>query len=305
MIASPEWSVSDLDAAREAAEQAFRDKRQAESQEMCLKLFDAYKGVVKEVLEQTLDLSGLDHAGPALLGEERKQEVLRYLCGPPLSADDLKLLVKAKSLDPTRLGEGADRVDRLMSVVKRWHDRRRFPWVEAGRAATESEKQVAITATTALLAMRRTETLRRTHGSEAQELAVAEALLDAGFEQVGTRRVTTLSEAPMPRQFCRESLLGSRKADFVIGLLDRRTMAIECKVSSTAVNSIKRLNNDAAAKASTWRSEFGTSQVVPAAVLEGVYALINLVDAQDRGLAIFWAHDLDSMIEWIQSTARM
>ena len=49
MIASPEWSVSDLDAAREAAEQAFRDKRQAESQEMYLKLFDAYKGVVKSL----------------------------------------------------------------------------------------------------------------------------------------------------------------------------------------------------------------------------------------------------------------
>ena len=257
---------------------------------------------MKEVLEQTLDLSGLDHAGPELLGEQRKQEVLRYLCGPPLSADDLKLIVKARSLDPGRLGDGTDTVERLISVLRQWHDRRRFPWVEAGRAATDAEKQAAITATTALLAMRCIETLRRTHGSEAQELAVAEALLDVGFEQVGTRKVITLSEEPMPRQFCRECLLGSRKADFVVGLMDRRTMAIECKVSSSAVNSIKRLNNDAAAKASTWRSEFGTSQVVPAAVLEGVYALTNLVDAQDRGLAIFWAHHLDSMIEWIQST---
>ena len=304
MIAPPKWSPSELDAAREGAEQAFSGKRQAESQDTYLKFFDAYKGVVKEVLEQTLDLSGLDHAAAALLREQRKQEVLRYLCGPPLSSDDLKLLVKAKSLDSGRLGDSADDADRLITVVKRWHDRRRFPWIEAGRAATETEKQVAITATTALLAMRRTETRRRALGSEAQELAVCEALLDAGFEQVGTRRVTTLSEAPMPKQFCRESLLGSRKADFIIGLLDRRTLALECKVSSSAVNSIKRLNNDAAAKASTWRSEFGTSQVVPAAVLEGVYALTNLVDAQDRGLAIFWAHHLESMIGWIQSTGR-
>ena len=302
MISPPNWSRSEFDAAREEAEQVFRGKRQRESQDTYLNLFDAYKGVVREVLEQTLDLSGLDHAGSALLGEQRKQEVLRYLCGPPLSADDLKLLVKAKSLDPGQLGRGADTLGGLISVVKQWHDRRRFPWIEEGRAATAAEKQVAITATTALLAMRRTETLRRTHGSEAQELAVTEALLDAGFDQVSTRRVTTLSEAPMPRQFCRESLLGSRKADFIVGLLDRRTMAIECKVSSTAVNSIKRLNNDAAAKASTWLSEFGTSQVVPAAVLEGVFALTNLESAQGRGLAIFWAHDLGSMIEWIQST---
>lgn len=302
MIARPKWSRSELAAAREDAEQAFRSKRQAESQDTYLYFFDSYKGVVTEVLEQTLDLSGLDQASSALLREHRKQEVLRYLCGPPLSADDLKLLVKAKSLESTRPEVDEDRIDRLVTVLKRWHDRRRFPWVEEGRAATSTEREVAITATTALLAMRRTETLRRTHGSEAQERAVSDALLDAGFEQVGTRRVTTLAEAPLPRQFCRESLLGSRKADFVVGLLDRRTMAIECKVSSTAVNSIKRLNNDAAAKASVWRSEFGTSQVVPAAVLEGVYALINLEDAQDRGLAIFWAHDLAAMIEWILRT---
>ncbi len=304
MIAPPKWSPSELDAAREDAEQAFSDKRQAESQDAYLKFFDAYEGIVKEVLEQTLDLSVLDQAGPALLSEQSKQEVLRYLCGPPLSSDDLKLLVKAKSLDSGRLGESDDDADRLIAIVKRWHDRRRFPWVEAGRAANKTEKRVAITATTALLAMRRAETLRRTRGAEAQEFAVCEALLEAGFEQVVTRKVTTLSEAPMPGQFCRESLLGSRKADLIVGLLDRRTMAVECKVSSSAVNSIKRLNNDAAAKASTWRSEFGTSQVVPAAVLEGVYALTNLEDAQDRGLAIFWAHQLESMIEWIQSTGR-
>ena len=77
-------------------------------------------------------------------------------------------------------------------------------------------------------------------------------------------------------------------------------MAVECKVSSSAVNSIKRLNNDAAVKAGVWRSEFGTAQVIPVAVLDGVFALSNLVDAQSRGLMIFWAHDLAAMTEWIR-----
>jgi hypothetical protein len=37
---------------------------------------------------------------------------------------------------------------------------------------------------------------------------------------------------------------------------------------------------------------FGTMQVVPAAMLAGVYKLRNLVQSQQRGLALFWSHDL-------------
>ena len=46
----------------------------------------------------------------------------------------------------------------------------------------------------------------------------------------------------------------------------------------------------------------GTVQVVTAAVLGGVYAMRNLVDAQDRGLTLFWAHDLAAMVDWIHET---
>ena len=127
--------------------------------------------------------------------------------------------------------------------------------------------------------------------------------MEAGLQEVPTRRINTLQQAPSVGQFCRESMFGSRKADFVVGLFDTRTMPLECKVSNSSTNSVKRLNNDAAIKAETWKNDFGLLQVVPAAVLGGVYNLHNLQDAQDRGLTLFWAHDLESMIEWIQSTA--
>ncbi len=57
-------------------------------------------------------------------------------------------------------------------------------------------------------------------------------------------------------------------------------------------------------KATVWVDEFGNRQVVPAAVLAGVYKLHNLQNAQERGLAIFWAHDLGRLVEWIESTGR-
>ena len=75
-------------------------------------------------------------------------------------------------------------------------------------------------------------------------------------------------------------------------------------MSNSAVNSIKRLKNDAAAKAEVWTADFGKRHIVPAAVLSGVYDRHILQEAQERGLALFWAHDPDELTSWIASTRR-
>ncbi|MCA1850763.1 MAG: XamI family restriction endonuclease, partial [Acidobacteria bacterium] len=61
-------------------------------------------------------------------------------------------------------------------------------------------------------------------------------------------------------------------------------------------------NREAVGKAAAWRRAFGDQQVVPAAVLSGVFKLRNLKQAQKSGLTLFWAHKLDKLIEWINST---
>lgn len=131
---------------------------------------------------------------------------------------------------------------------------------------------------------------------------MADALLGADFEEVAPVPVATLSDSPERGQFCGEAQFGSRKADFIVGLWDGRKMAIECKVSNSSTNSVKRLNNDAAVKAKKWIQEFGTAQTVPAAVLSGVFKAHNLKSAQEDGLALFWAYKLDALLVWIEST---
>jgi hypothetical protein len=42
--------------------------------------------------------------------------------------------------------------------------------------------------------------------------------------------------------------------------------------------------------------------MVPAAVLSGVFKVRNLEQAQERGLSIFWAHDLDRLVRFINAT---
>lgn len=65
---------------------------------------------------------------------------------------------------------------------------------------------------------------------------------------------------------------------------------------------MKRLNNDAAQKAVRWLAEFGQRQIVPVAVLGGVYKLRNLEQAQENGLVIAWAHRLADLTGWISQT---
>ncbi len=81
-------------------------------------------------------------------------------------------------------------------------------------------------------------------------------------------------------------------------------MPMECKVSNSYTNSVKRLNNDAAVKAGQWLHDFGAVQTVPAALLAGVFKLENLIQGQTRGLTIFWSHDTDALIRYVERTRR-
>ena len=298
----PQWSAEDLDKDSRDATEIFRKERLEEPLEDYLEAFDDCLGNVEDLFETTIDLTELDETAIQFLTDQKLFGVFRYLPGPPISDDDLKTVAEVQSLNAAQLRNDPDAVQRIISVVRMGMDRRRFPWVREEREPTETEKKAAILASAALMATQRVGTDRRSKGKKAQEGMVSGVLTGGGLVEVAKRKVLTLTDAPEPGQFCGESYLGDRKADFLVRLWDHRIMAIECKVSNSATNSVKRLNNDAAAKAEAWIKDFGTRQVVPAAVLSGVYKLHNLEDAQNRGLALFWAHDLKALTDWIATT---
>lgn len=294
----PVWTQEQLEEHRLIATERFRRTRMEEPLEQYLASFDESQEAVEELLEYTLDFTDLQSNIVEILTEPKLLEAFRSMAGPPVSVDDLKVVAEA-TLSRTRLQNDRDAVSRIRQVILSGLDRRRFPWVIEGRDPTENERHAAIIASAALLATRQSQTQRRSDGKREQETAVHNILLANGFEQVATRSVKVLNDAPGPGQFCAESELGTRKADVLIGLPDRRVMPLECKVSNSSTNSVKRLNNDAAVKAETWKKDFGQMQVVPAAVLGGVYKLRNLQDAQERGLTLFWEHKLQELVDWI------
>jgi hypothetical protein len=296
----PRWTDDQLDAGIQKAKALFRKERLEEPAEAYDRAFKRYEENIQRLLDLTHGLTRLDEKIVEVLTAPPLLEAFRYLAGPPISEDDLAVLAEV-SLSGSAIRKNPETRMRVLSIVRSTLDRHRFPWTAEGREPTEQERNAAVVASSALLAVSRVGTDRRNQGKERQELAVQEALISRKWVLVPRRKVLTISLTPSPGEFCRESLLGSEKADFLIGLRDRRVMAVECKVSNSYVNSVKRLNREAAGKAATWLKGFGDQNVVPAGILSGVFKLHNVKEAQERGLTIFWAHDLDHLLNWIDS----
>lgn len=300
---SPRWSDEQFEQERQKAIHVFRERRMQEPLEQYLEAFEVRRDAVENLIELTVDLTTLRDQAVEVLTDADLLRAVRYLAGPPVSADDLKTLADEASLAPGKLRADPDMARRVMEVVLLGVDRGRFPWLTENREPTEAEREAAIIATSALLAQRSVMTNRANESKDEQEQAIKDQLTDAGFEEVARRTINNISEAPEVGTFCGESQFGSRKADLIVRLYDGRVMPTEAKVSNSSTNSVKRLNNDAAVKARQWTQEFGTRSVVPVAVLGGVFKLHNLRSAQDQdGLTIFWAHDLDAMVEFVERT---
>jgi XamI restriction endonuclease len=302
----PVWTPDELERDRQSAVEIFRKQRVEEPLEIYGEAFDQRQGQFEVLLEQTVDLTELGQHAIDILTTPHLRDALRYIAGPPISEDDLKTLAEAQTFTKARLHADPAMAKRFIDTVVSVVDVRRFPWLSRDgqhREPTEVERDSAILASAAIIATRDAEKMRRSQSKEEQEQQVEDGLLSRQFTKVATRNVRTLHDAPRPGEFCRESMVTGSKADFVIGLFDNRVMPLECKVSNSAVNSIKRLNREAARKAEVWRGDLGAMNCVPAAVLSGVYYHHMLLDAQNRGLTLFWAHSLDAqLLHWIDGT---
>ncbi|HVX19224.1 MAG TPA: XamI family restriction endonuclease [Acidimicrobiales bacterium] len=302
LVPAPVWTDEQLEADRQAAIGIFRQERMEEALEPYSDAFESARQAVATLIEMTVDLTRFDELAVDIVCDADLYTALRYVAGPPISHDDLKTLadVNTDSVNVHRANPhyGAAMVETVMLG----HDRGRFPWIGEDRDPTEAERTTAIISTAALMAQRKVMTARANESKDLQEQATAQALVAAGFTGVAPRNIPTIQQAPAPGQFCHESLVAGRKADLVVRLWDGRLMPIECKVSNSSLNSVKRLNNDAAVKAGHWLAQMGAAQTVPVAVIGGVFNLVNLRAAQDAGLRLFWAHDFQKMIDFINAT---
>lgn len=228
------------------------------------------------------------------------QKAFRYLTAPPISKDDLETVADA-ALTPSRLRTDPESTRRIRDTVLTIIDPHRFSWMAEGRKPSRHERERAVIASAALAASSDVETTRRNTSKGTQEQAVKKLLASAGMKEVKAREIAILTAAPAPGQFCGETRLAGTRADVVTRLKDGRAMAIECKVSNSTVNSYKRLVHDTGGKAAHWYNQLGRAQVIPCAVLSGVYSTANLEDVQEnKGVYLFWQHRLIDLAAFVR-----
>jgi XamI restriction endonuclease len=218
----PRWTLDQFTDGVTRAIEVFRIERLNEAREDYTSHFDEARAAVEDLLELSTGLTTLDRAGRAALADAGYLEALRYIAAPPVSFDDLETLSGVAGRDFEADGKWQTVIATVLALV----DTRRFGWLADGREPTEAERNGAIVATAAQIASRRIMTARANEAKAAQEDLVRTALTGYGYTEVTARVINTLRDAPSPSEFCGESMLGSRKADFVIGLWDDRILAV-------------------------------------------------------------------------------
>lgn len=298
------WTNTQLTNDAATARNLFREERVGEPLDLYNQFFHTFEGLFRDTIERLPDLAqnpiDADLVADLVRGRNQ-QKTFRYLAAPPISEDDLKAVADT-SIAPGTLAADPEKALRVRDTILSILDPHRFPWAVAPtRQPTDEEMERAVLASAALAAAREVETHRRNTSKAAQEGAVKDLLRGIGMTEVPARDIPILTSAPAPGQFCGESRLAGTRADVVARLQDGRVLAIECKVSNSSVNSYKRVVHDTGGKAAHWYQQLGKAQVIPCAVLSGVFNPSNLVAVQnDGGVCLFWQHRLVDLTDYIQ-----
>jgi len=292
-VAAPILTREELKAARDKSEAAFREAWKREGPGAVVSACDQLRPQVESVLRATDNLRRIN--GDVFKDDPDVWQLPRYVCAPILSEENFWTLVgspKSKRVAPKYADDAAEVIVPVVDPV-------RFPWVASNRQPTEIEMHAAILSTVVLLAAQRVGTGARGDASKRQEAAVARVLNEAGYSHdASSVRIEVIDD--MSRgTYSPERRVAGAKCDVPVRLRDGRLLAVECKVSIGPKNGWKRLNRETGGKAESWRKHFG-AQVITAVVLDGVFDLGCLIQAQDKqGVVIFWEHDLDPLREFL------
>lgn len=247
--------------------------------------------LMTKVMEVSDNLTNLDSSAG---WSESLIDALRFFGGPMVSQDDLATIVgvtKAQTRKP--LNRAA-----TLGVIRGSLDASRCPWIAEGYAPSAAEVERAAYASAVVQATERTRTYFRLEEQKRQEKAAVSAVVDAGFAEVSRKSICDVDELA-PGQCVHGVKFEGKQCDVLVRLRDKRHLAIECKASNSAVNSIKRLN-DVADKGTVWTHARGRLAAT-AAVVAGIYKPANIEDALDKGILVFWEHDLSVLTSFVEN----
>ncbi|HET6352414.1 MAG TPA: XamI family restriction endonuclease [Coriobacteriia bacterium] len=222
-------------------------------------------------------------------------DAARFFGAPMISQDDLATIV---GVSKGQLGT-SKHLPRTLEVIGGSIDPSRCPWLRDGRVPSPAELERAAYASAVVRATECTRTYFRNEEKTRQEEAAVQAIVDAGFTRVDSKSIRDPDDLG-PGECVHNTKLDGKQCDVLARLHDKRLLAIECKASNSAVNSIKRLN-EVADKATVWNVARG-QQVITAAVVSGILGASTVDDAFDKDFWVFWEYDLGQLTEFVLRT---
>ncbi|MEQ1930291.1 MAG: XamI family restriction endonuclease [Parvularculaceae bacterium] len=231
--------------------------------------------------------------------------VLRRLMAPPMSQDQFSLLCAQYSKGRENAGGSVapEKAKAISKIILDWRDRELTKWLDERRGPTDSEVEMATESLALLMAAQSAVTNQRTLAAATQERAAIELLASKGWTKKSAPLITQSAQLSV-REFMHKTRFATKTAsqevDIACGLGGSGViLAMECKVTNDATNSVKRIN-DILKKAKAWQDHWGNF-VRTGALLQGVIAYKDVHRLLDDDVVVFWSHSLADFSDWLDA----
>lgn len=249
--------------------------------------------------------ASLTDIAKALAASGQHMRVYRALTAPPISQDQFSLACQGywKKASEKKGRLKPQTATKVAQVFDKWRDRNLTPWIEGGREPANAEKVRLLNSVAPLIAVQEVATVRRNRQAAEQEKAVLDLLDAANWKKLPSSLLDTRAALPAKHYMYKTrfatNTAAPQEVDVACGLRKSYVLALECKVTNDATNSVKRVN-DVLKKAAAWKAHWG-SFVEPAALLQGVIQPKDVKRLLDAGVIVFWSHDLGTFSEWLNT----
>jgi hypothetical protein len=301
------WTTEELEQDRKTSCATFADRRRTEREQRDRTIAEdvpTYRSDFEDLLAATNNLRQITADS---LGVRRLMRAARFVPVPFISDDDLDTLTGAKLKNwmkqTTERGSRPSELDfaAAAEVFIQQLDTFRAPWVRDDRDPTDEERERFLAGSITLRLNSRLASLRKSEAAARQEQAVRAAIEAAGYTEANPPQTITnveqhLAEGSYAR---RPRVLAGASVDVPIRPRANHPtgltfVALEAKDSNSEVNSRKRLI-EVMEKATTWNAAGLPFGFRTAAVVSGCLPLNRLIEAQERGVLLFWEHRLDDL----------
>jgi hypothetical protein len=261
--------------------------------------------VRQEILHTLTDTLGLRDIKSSLARSGKHMLVLRHLFAPPISQDQLKLILpsyRKGSEKGSKLSSAA--AEEFAAAFAQRRDRSLTAWLEGNGDPSPEQLARLLDTLTPMISNQIFNTMRRSRLCEEQEKAVEALLISRGWTKEPSATLSTPADLA-PQHFMRKTRCKTRTAtkevDIACGVNSGLIMAMECKVTNDETNSVKRIG-DVMNKVKAWNDKWATF-IQTAALLQGVIKYKSVEELLDAGVEVFWSHDLKRLSDWLDANA--